>query len=180
MSMMSGLALAATGSGIALLYAAWRQRASRPWTVLAGWAALLLAIPAWVVSAGPEFGPVYLVLTLPFLAWLATVVHKAGSSDRTRAQPRSRLARPAVTTLLQHGALFLLSVPIAGAAALLFASQAATLLPLNNVDRMAAGLIAVPLIWGGLAFWICADPKTQRPALATIAVGIVGGVLLSG
>lgn len=164
------LSILAAACGIGALYTSWRSRIRPKAAVnLAGWALIGASVSLWIRATGVEFGVVIAFLVMPLLAW---VVVLANTQVRARKTPRIQPAEAGARSLpevFRHLALFAVTVPGAALASALLAMAVAQLLPLDVVDRMAFAVLAVPVLWGLLAWWICSDVRPLRPA-AGVAV----------
>lgn len=178
--MGDSLPLIACLAGLGLLYGAWSGRVPVPGVSgVGGWLLLAISFVLWVRVAGPEFGSVYAVLAVAPAAWLFVALHpKRGRPARERAAARRAPRLPARGRLTRNVALFFVAVPLAAVTSTLFALVASTWLPWSAIDRTVAGLLAMPVIWGLLAYWACADEKLLRPAAMVVATGLLSGIAL--
>ena len=81
--------------------------------------------------------------------------------------------------LLANAGLFIAAVPLAGAVASLVSAALVRWLPGLEVNRMAFAVLLMPVLWGSLAVWICADPHRLRTITVITGLGIAGGLLAS-
>lgn len=164
--------------GTALLYLSWRRATpNRLATISIGWVFLVGSLPLWMYAAGNEFGSVFAIIAAPFAAWLFVGI---GRETRDRAAPalaRRRLHGPSLQQLLSQLGLFTAAVPLAGAVSALVAAALVRWLPGLEVNRMAFAVLFMPLLWGLLAFWICAAQRRLRTVSLVTGLGIVGGLL---
>jgi hypothetical protein len=183
MLIAAGAAVAATVSGMGVLYAAWRQRfAGKALALWGGWTLLLLAMYAWTRAAGTESGIVLGLAAPAIAAWLFIVP----TARQRRARPgRTRTAAGAVSPghrsrfrWFRHIGLFALAVPVAAAAATLFSLALSALLPWSELNRLVAAVFLMPVLWGAGAAWVCGDRRTLRPAAALVVSGGLSGLAL--
>lgn len=164
--------------GIALLNRSWRRAtAHRSATTTVGWLLLAGSLAAWVVVAGVEFGPVFAILAVPFLAWLFV-----GAGIESRQRPSSTPTRRPMqkiewSRLFEHAGLFSTAILLAGVAAALLAAALIRWLPGAEADRMALAVLLMPVLWGTLSVWICATEQRLRTCTLVSGLGIAGGLL---
>lgn len=166
-------------AGLCGLYWAWRRWEPAPYRTLAGWLLLAAAGVLWAQAAGWEFGLALALFVPSVLAWLFVI----GNREQRRRRRRSAPAVPPAGrrgSVARHLALFLVTVPLAAAAAVLVTVALSRLLPVPVVDVMALVVIAIPPIWGLAAYWACADRRLWRPAVALAAVALAGGAVVYG
>lgn len=162
------------------LYAAWRgDPVWKGGAAFAGWSLLLLSGWAWTLASGIEFGISQLFLVSGVSAWLLVMWHyrqfeQAQTRQRT-SKPRQQeasvsmpgtasLSLPGLLAFALHLRLFLIALPLAGAASALLVTAAVQLLPWQQGDRLVFALYSVPLVWGAAAWWACATPRPWLPA----------------
>lgn len=172
------LSILAAACGIGALYASWRGCLRRKAAVnLAGWVMIGISVMLWMRVTGVEFGLVIAFLVLPLLAWVAVLVNtEVRAVKAARIQPADSGVR-SVPAVMRHLALLVGTVPVAALASALLAMTLAQLLPLDVVDRMAFGVLAVPVLWGLLAWWMSIDARPLRPA-AGVAVLVASCALV--
>lgn len=175
------LACATTLMGVTLIYSSWRQWLSpRVFINLVGWLLLGVAAWLWCIAAGWEFGAVYFITSLPLAAWLFTSYQANFRINNNHPSLRQRLRLPPWLTLARHlGRLFLV-LPIAGVTSALLSLVLTSLLPWQEINRLALIVLLMPTLWGLLMFWCCADQKVARPAATIIVVGLASGLLQLG
>ncbi len=158
------------GAGVSCLYASWKNLFSgNRWLVPAGWFVLLVATAFWVMASGAEFGISVSLLVIPLIAW-GVMLLKADIRPQRAQRPQEewdlgRASLPDMNALLRHGGLFLASVLLAGAAAILTSVALVMLLPWTKVNAMVTAVILVPVLWGLASYWVCADTNRYRPVL---------------
>lgn len=166
------LPLASCISGMTVLYLSWRNRQRhRPLQNLLGWGLLTISPFLWIPVSGPEFGPVYALLVLPLVAWVFALADPERGNGRPIEQRRTAVALPKAATLWRQTAVFFVAVPLCALASTFIALQTTHWLPWSEVDRLVSGTLCMPLLWGALAYWTCADPKLFRPAAAILLGG---------
>ncbi|MGH8167918.1 MAG: hypothetical protein ACREQ1_11805 [Woeseiaceae bacterium] len=172
-------ALIAGAFGVAALYASWRKRLQPKSVVIpAGWFLIALSFYLWMRVGGAEFGPVLAALQLSIVAWIFVLANRHVRRDNGRRQEPVSVQLPPFRAILRHAAIFLLAVPLAACSATLLTLAVSTLLPWNDVDRLAFSIVLMPLAWGALAYWACADSRLLRPALGLVAGGSLSVALL--
>lgn len=166
------LAVSLGGAGIAALYASWRGwRVNRPWIGLAGWGLLGLSAWCWVRAAGAEFGIGYAFLFATFAAWMAVLVNLEVRDRKRRDQQAGQATVPDRQTVSRHVARFFVAVPLAAVVSACLGVALLRLIPLGRIDAMAAAVLGVPVLWGVVAYWACADTSIARPAFSLATVG---------
>ncbi|MBI1181802.1 MAG: hypothetical protein GC201_14730 [Alphaproteobacteria bacterium] len=171
-------AVALVAAGIACLHRSWRAPARRAGQVAAGWGLLAASVVFWVRAGGVEFGPAYGCLAAGLLALGAAATSAAPDKAGRRARrPAGRLVL-SLRPVPRHLLLFALAVPVAGVAAALASAAAVLALPWSGVNRMAAAVLLMPVLWGAAAYWVVADPGRYRPVAGLIAAGAAGAAAL--
>lgn len=173
------LAIAATGLGVALLYAAWRNIPRHKTVVVwIAWFFVAVSIALWVSATGPEFGPVIALLVMPMVAWVFVGANRHLRNNAGRRQEPARPELPRLRAMGRHAAIFVVSVPLAACASTLLVLGGTLYLPWEEVDRLALAVLLIPFVWGLFSFWATADPRLARPALGLAFGGSLGGILL--
>lgn len=166
------LPLTACIAGTTVLYFSWRDRRRvRPLSNLLGWGLITISLLLWIPLAGPEFAPIYAILVLPLVAWVFALVDPNKGNGREREQQRSGTTLPTPATMLRQITVFFVAVPICAFASTFIALQTTHWLPWNEIDRLVLGVLAMPIVWGILAYWTCADRNLGRPATAILLSG---------
>jgi len=151
------------------LYCSWRG-ASKAWLTAAGWLLTLLSLWSWILASGAEFGVTLTLLVVPLIAWLIILFNTDVRQQRPQNQNQGALVAPRMQTLLYHCWLFVLAVPLAGAAAV-FTTTAFTLaLPVAKVNAVITAVILIPIVWGLASYWVCAARKPHHPAIWLLAL----------
>ena len=172
-------AVFAGACGVALLYASWRSRLQPKRSVVTcGWSLIAVSFWFWIRSAGVEFGIVIAATQLPIVAWIFVLTNRHVRRSNGRQQEPAGVTLPRFHAVLHHSGRFVVAVPLAAGSGTMLVLAGATLLPWSDVDRLAFAVLAVPLIWGALAYWACLDTRLLRPALGLVAGGTLGAVVL--
>lgn len=173
------MAVALGASGVTGLYCSWRRFAlSGRWVVAASWLLIAASLWAWSVAAGAEFGISFGLLALSLFGGLLVLVN---FEVRERKQ-----ARPTPTQAVavdprswgRHLLLFVVSIPLAGVAAIFCTVLLCSLLPWATADEAVLAVFLVPVVWGLAAYWACADPRPLRPAAALLLAALAPGLFL--
>jgi hypothetical protein len=179
--MTSGiLALSVGTARIGLLYASWLERlSSRAIATATGWSLLALSMYFWVRSAGVEFGTVFGLILPALFAWVLLLL----SIDRRNRKGRDERivinAWPRFRAVLRNLGMFVMTVPLLGAVSAVCSVAFATLIPIDDINRIVLAVFLMPVLWGGLAFWACADSKPLRPLAAVTGLAAIGVMWLS-
>lgn len=179
--------LAGAGAGVALLREAWRRRPGpRAALILGGWALLGSAAIALALGYSGDVGVAVWGLAVSF-AGLAAI---AGSADRTarrkvRAAPK-RLppvgedpATGAAAGAWRTVAVIILAGPLSMASALLAGLAVTASGPGSEADRMMAGALVTPLVWGAAMVWVCADRRLGRSLGLLATMALLSGLILA-
>ena len=166
MPLLEVLATTAGLSGSYLVYLSWKRH-STPLAVW-GWALLLGSIPIWIFAQGPEFGTIYALCLPAFFVWLGIFQEQKWQQStnpvfKTTTQWRWNNAKVWANT---GHVLFVLPV-------LMLASSSITismvfLLPMSDANKMATGVIALPIVWGVMAFWYQISANKKAPLLFSV------------
>lgn len=178
------------------LYAGWRtQSAWQGAAHFAGWSLVLLSGWAWVLAIGAEFGISLLFLVSGVGAWLLVMWHYRQVEQRqsrqrgTRARmPETvittpgpaRLSLPRLPAIAQQLRVFLIAVPLAGAASAVLVTALVQLLPWPQGDKLVFTLYSLPLVWGAACWWACAMPRSWLPAGVFVAAAFPSLMFLYG
>lgn len=193
---MTLFALTLNLGALLCLYLAWQGASARQsLAVFAGWSLLLLSGWAWVLASGVEFGISLLFLVSGTCAWLLVMWHyrrverpqtqQRGTRSRQLDGPASvpgaaSLTLPGLPVLAKQLRLFLVAVPLAGAASAVLVTAAVQLLPWQQGDRLVFTLYTVPLVWGVASWWACAMPRSWLPAAVFILATLPSLMFLYG
>ncbi|MEM5518098.1 hypothetical protein WNY37_14160 [Henriciella sp. AS95] len=171
--------LGAALAGIGSLRLAWSGAATRrPWLILSGWALLALALLAFAFAIGGETG-IPVAVCLISVAGLGFVVANREVRPRKEARPRGEVIDPSDRASRWWRGAFrvLLAGPLAGTASILVGVALARQLPLSDVDAIAIGGLAVPLLWAGGMAWTLSDDRILRAFGVLVAVSAVSFAL---
>lgn len=173
------LAVATGAVAVGILYARWRKRTKLRGVLLVVAGALAAAsLIFWMKVGGPEFGSAFALLNTAIVAWLFVLTHAEVRPKKRLEQILTAARIPSLRSIARHSAIFLVAVPLAGVVSTLASIAISSLLPWNEIDRAAFPLFAMPIVWGCVAFWACADPELWRPTLSLIACGGVSAAAL--
>lgn len=166
-------------AGMALLYGAWSGRLGlRAFCNVLGWALITASLFLWIPVSGPEFGPVYAFLVMPLAAWVFVLADPNQGNGRGLLLPRAQLTLPERASMARQFGVFLVAVPLAALTSALLAVEISTWFPWTNVDRVVAGILAMPVIWGLLAWWVCAARTPWLPGFVMLAAGMLSALAL--
>lgn len=154
------------------------------WALMLAGAALALAGDgAWGLAVASLCGMTSAVLLLAHVGWIAPK-GKGRASDR-KAHMLPEAGEP--LALGRRILTFLITVPLAFAAALLAALGARALAGLagwSDADGNAMTLLLLPLLWSILAFWLLMLPRRRSqysllaiPAAAGLGLIFIGGAV---
>ncbi|MEO8421317.1 MAG: hypothetical protein ABI457_09000 [Hyphomicrobium sp.] len=163
--------------GIALLRLSWLgKRPRNPPYLIAGWILITGGIAAFDYAWDAEVGMAYGLIALSLVAYL---VIAAGFDDRAHKSPRllREVAlepedRPA--NWPRAVAKALLSIVLAGIAAIGVGVAFAVAMPMGAHDRIVVGGLLVPILWGAGMAWTLSDAKLLRATLVLGSVSAVG------
>lgn len=162
-------------AGLTSLRVAWgRASEARLWLILGGWALLAAAVIACALAIGGETGIPLALIGIPIAA-LGFVLANREVRPRKEARQRGEVVDPSDRrSRWWRGALrVILAGPLSGAAAILVGVALAKQLPLSDVDAIAIGGLAVPLLWAGGMAWTLSDDRILRAlALLVLVAGI--------
>lgn len=166
-------ALVASLLGLGLLYQQWRgggQRSTDAIRLVGGLGLLCVALGLWIAADGAEIGTSLWLLAIGPLAWVIVATTAPRGPVRSQALTPAVLGRPSAAVLGRQAARTAAVLPLAGAAAACSALALTTLLPWQVANRLSLAILAVPLLWGLAAYWLCADSKPARPLLSLTAL----------
>ncbi|TGD75712.1 hypothetical protein E4634_02195 [Mangrovimicrobium sediminis] len=177
MYLLTGVVLLAVGT--AGLYWSWRRlRFAGAWLVTTSWLVIGMSLWAWCAGLGAEIGLAAGLLGLSLCGGALVALNL--ELRRRRALAEAATGRIEITPRSwgRHLLLFVVSVPLAGAAAIIGSVYLCRLLPWHPTNEMALAVFLAPVVWGLAAFWACADPRPARPALACLAFAALPAGLL--
>lgn len=172
-------AIVLNGAGVAAIFLAWRGVPGRGRLLgHGGWIAVAAGAVFWCRLAGIEFGIAYAVLfTIP-AAWAAVVVNHELRTRRGVEQGAGQTVVPDSATLARHAARFVVAVPLAALASIFAGVVLTSRLPMGRIEAMAIAVLGIPVLWGILSYWACADQRSARPALCLTVVGAASAALV--
>ena len=169
---MMVLAIGTGAVAVGILYARWRKWTKfRGMVIVVAGALATASLIFWIRVGGSEFGPVYAVINIAIVAWFIVLANTEVRQNKGQQQVLAAAKLPGIRSMAHHVAIFLVAVPLAAVASTLVSIAVSSLLPWNDIDRSVFPLFAMPVVWGCIVFWTCADPKLWRPALSLIACG---------
>ena len=179
---MLGFALMAAvlaAGGVALIFASWRRWiGGHRHAALFGWLALALSGVSWMLATGAEFGVTLALLVPSVVAWLLVFANRQRRQGRRRDDPALDKPMRPTTVWSRHLLLFLVVVPFAAVASTLVSVAVSMLLPWQPVNAMLLVVIVMPVLWGGVAYWACADNRLLRPVAAMAMGALVSGAFI--
>lgn len=184
--MFAAISIVLAVLGVLCLYVSWRglffsrslgQGATRLLTP-GGWLLLAGSMACWTEASGAEFGISYTLLVIPLVAWLVALRNMKVREYQPRIAEAGRLSLPGLRSFSRHFLLFLLVVPFAALVATLATAALARLLPWSPVNAMVLAVLAMPLVWGLVSYWLCADPKLVRSTVWLTAMGGLGAAFI--
>ena len=174
--MFPGIAIVFTLLGMAGIYRAWKYSASTPFLLL-HLLFLITSLVFWHLAYGPEYGAIYWIAGCGFTALLLTLINgKFRPVVARRAYRVYRQPQPAAVWL-HNLCQFVLAVPLAGVAAASISIGLVSLTGFSRVNEMVLGVFAIPVVWGGMSYWACSQPRLTRAVgglAISFAVGLAG------
>ncbi len=146
------------------LYLQWKTRRKSPLKNMLFWLAFVVSVYCWSLMAGAEFGIVYGLGVGGLLAITLAVVTADYSNIRGDRQKHLKNLSVGRHIWLRNIAYFLLAVPFAGYAATVSATWGSGLLLTNATNHVVFIYLAVPVLWGALAFIACSYRNIFRGA----------------
>lgn len=170
--MFSLFAFLLSFASLALLYLCWRESTVRPLLTLLAWLMMVASVPLWMIGSGVIFGVCLALIAISLQAWtLILVMHRPQTRKQWPTQPSAALHwRRGLRLLPAQTGLLLVSVPLAGLAAMQLTTIVTGWLPWHRVDLMALGIYTMPLVWGALSVWALADSRWWRPVVALVLI----------
>ncbi|PLW69272.1 hypothetical protein [Pseudohalioglobus lutimaris] len=180
MLLTSGSATAAsliTGCcGLVALRYSWRQ----PGTVqrlisLAGWVLLASTVYFASLAWGSEFGISYALAGFT----LAALVLVAVNTERRPPKPEGAAIGTRISTSAARKLLtFLAAGPCAGAASCQLTLATINVLPVSEINGMAAAALLFPVLWGIMAYISVAVGRPARYAMGFAAIFLVSSAVI--
>ncbi|MBA2125332.1 hypothetical protein DLM45_03720 [Hyphomicrobium methylovorum] len=165
-------------AGIWLLRLNWLARPNGSWLrVLSGWALVIAGFVCFALQSSAEVGIAYGLLALALAAYaiVALTIERRGNKLRSASSLAAALEpedRP--TNWTRAIAKSLLSIVLAGVAAIGVGVAFAVAMPFGVHDRVVIGGILVPVLWGAGMAWTLADAKILRATLLLLAISATG------
>lgn len=175
--MTSAVTLSVVGAGliivgIALLRRSWLGKRPRNLPSLcAGWLGVAAGIALFCQTWGGEVGTAYALLAFSVGAFFIIAL---GREDRSHRRQKARDVAPEPqersTNWRRTAAKALLSIVLAGVAAIGIGVAFAVSMPMETHDRIVIGGLLVPVLWGGGMAWTLADAKLLRATLLLLLI----------
>ncbi len=171
-------------ASVLMLRTAWRRAGlSRKLWAAGGWLALIPAFLFYAVWLGLILG---LAAVLLAFSLCAMIVVKFGEERRTIRLPKPR-ARDQKTPEPEERPRVRLRGWARGAAALLLTAITANAIgaalagvaPGAPLDRFAAAVVLVPLLWACLVIWMLSDRIMWRPVLGMTGASVIAGATIA-
>lgn len=162
--------------GIALLRISWlgRRPANLP-SLLGGWLLIAGALAAFDYAWNAEVGTAYGLIALSLIAYVIIALGaehrqpKAPSPRDIALEPEER-----ATNWPRAIAKALLSIVLAGIAAIGVGVAFAVAMPMATHDRTVVGGLLVPILWGAGMAWTLSDAKLLRATLVLGSISVLG------
>lgn len=162
--------------GIALLRVSWlgRRPANLPY-LIGGWLLLAAGLAAFDYACDAEVGTAYGLMALSLAAYVVVAcgienrAHKAPKVREVALEPEDR-----ETNWPRAIAKALLSIVLAGIAAIGIGVAFAVAMPMATHDRIVVGGLLVPILWGAGMAWTLSDAKLMRATLVLGSISALG------
>ncbi|MBC3765585.1 hypothetical protein [Neptunicella marina] len=176
MYLLATLLSLATVSGF---YLSWKQQASRALWLSIG--LLVVSCIGWSYAAGWEYGLVYALCIPSMLVWLF-IWQQRKSLGVNKAIPHSPAAKVSAKLAASHMGRLLVVLIIQALISLLLTLVFCYLLPLEDVNRMALGIVLLPLVWALLSYQLLQSRFYWRSLSIQMVVGLLsaGGLAVQG
>lgn len=170
----AGLLLLA--GGVAMLRLSWLgKRPKNLAFLLAGWLSVGVGLWMFVRAWDVEVGTAYALIALALIAYAVIAL------GREVRQPKLQRARELAlepeerpTNWPRAVSKALLSIVLAGIAAIGVGVAFAVAMPLATHDRIVVGGLLVPILWGGGMAWTLSDARLLRAALLLALISALG------
>jgi len=167
------------GAGLGLVCFAWRRRpVYRLPLLLSGWFLIAASIAAWVEGTGAEFGLVFAAACVAFMAWGAVLLNIESRPRRAGSALRKSPGFPTAAGFRRNTALFVQVFFLAAVVSLALALGVSRLLPASEIERMAFVIVALPVVWGLLAYYASYSRLRARSTAILAGLGVVGAMLM--
>lgn len=170
------LPLAVTACGVGLVRWSWR-RPSGTVLALAGWAALLAAVPLWALAAAWDTAVALALLAPSLVAFLMVAANAELRPRRIARTPRrgDELPDQSGEPLWRALARTTLGGPAAGVAALGLAAAWDMKGCGDAAERLGEALLMTPALWALGLVWATTDPRLARVAAGLTVAALIGG-----
>ncbi len=163
--------------GIALLRLSWlgKRPGNLPY-LLTGWLLIAAGLAAFDYAWDAEVGTAYGLIALALVAYLIVA---AGFENRAHKSPKllreiADEPEERATKWPRAVAKALLSIVLAGIAAIAVGVAFAVAMPMGAHDRIVVGGLLVPILWGAGMAWTLSDAKLLRATLVLGSVSAIG------
>ncbi len=156
--------------GISCVYLSWRgsMHAKSLFAAL-GIAFSVFGVLFWCEGIGYEFGIALGLFSLAVIAWAIIVGHNFSDKDLKLKESHWLYKRPDPKKVYQYFLKFIVGVLIAGVASVFIVTLLIQFLPLQVANRLAFGIIVLPLLWGGLCVWSYGKQSLLKPSIVMLA-----------
>lgn len=164
--------------GIALLRLSWLGKRPGNLPYLAGgWLLIAAGLAAFDYAWNAEVGTAYGLIALSLAAYVIIAI---GMEDRSHKSPKARERDIALepeeraTYWPRAIAKALLSIVLAGIAAIGVGVAFAVAMPMGTHDRTVVGGLLVPVLWGAGMAWTLSDARLLRATLVLGSISALG------
>lgn len=162
--------------GVALLRVSWlgKRPCNLP-ALIGGWLLVAAAFTALTHTCGAEVGATYALLAMSVIAYAVLALgienrsHKPARVREIALEPEER-----PSSWSRALAKALLSIPLAGIAAIGVGVAFAVAMPIPTHDRIVIGGLLVPILWGAGMAWTLSDARLLRVTLVLGSVSALG------
>ncbi len=163
-------------AGIGLLRLSWLGKRPRNLPFLiGGWLVIGAGFWAFFRAYDVEVGTAYALIAAAVIAYAVIVIGlevRQPKVQRVREVALEPEERP--SNLWRATAKALLSIVLAGIAAIGVGVAFAVAMPLETHDRIVVGGLLVPILWGGGMAWTLSDAKLLRATLLLLCISALG------
>ncbi len=152
--------------GISCFYMAWRGlvKIKSLFTSL-GIILEVLGILLWCEGVGYEFGIALGLFSIAVISWAIIVGHNFSEKDLKLKETQWRNNHPDPKKVYRYFLKFIVGVLLAGIASIFIVTLMIQILPWESANRLAFGIIALPLLWGGLCVWSYGKKSLIQPSI---------------